>query len=164
MGHTGPLGSGAKHKIAETAEPMTEEEKCSTWWHQTACGGGAMGDYYCYGAIVSYWMIGKSAVASMGMRINSITTLGDAEDNATILVRYPDCYAVLEGTWTTYNHTFKSPIIYGTKGTWVCVWHNLIGDTDMALLIVENADTSKSNSDFYTVSAEQLPLLEMEGK
>ena len=50
---------GAKHKIAETAEPMTEEEKCSTWWHQTACGGGAMGDYCCYGAI---------AILDAGMR------------------------------------------------------------------------------------------------
>lgn len=27
MGHTGPLGPGAKHKIAETSEPMTEAEK-----------------------------------------------------------------------------------------------------------------------------------------
>ena len=119
MGHTGPLGPGAKHRIAETAEPMTEAEKCSTWWHQNTAGGGAMADYCCYGAMVSYWMIGKNAVAAMGMRSNSIHTLGDAEDNAAILVRYPSCYAVLEGTWTTYDHTFKSPIIYGTKGALV---------------------------------------------
>ena len=119
MGHTGPLGPGAKHHIDETAEPMTEIEKCSTWWHQTAAGGGAMADYCCYGSIVSCWMAGKSAVAAMGMRINSIHALADAEDNAAMLVRFPDCYAVLEGTWTTYNHTFKSPIVYGTKGALV---------------------------------------------
>lgn len=120
MGHTGPLGPGAKHKIAETSEPMTEAEKCSTWWHQHDCGGGAMADYCCYGSIVSYWMAGKPAVAAMGMRVNSIHALADAEDNAAMIVRYPDCYAVLEGTWTTYNHTFKSPIVYGTKGALVC--------------------------------------------
>ena len=98
MGHTGPLGPGAKHKIAETSEPMTEAEKCSTWWHQHDCGGGAMADYCCYGSVVSYWMAGKPAVAAMGMRVNSIHALADAEDNAAMIVRYPDCYAVLEGT------------------------------------------------------------------
>ena len=55
----------------------------------------------------------------MGMRINSITTMGNAEDNAVMLVRYPECYVVIEGTWTTYNHTFKSPIVYGTNGALV---------------------------------------------
>ena len=98
---------------------MTEAEKCSTWWHQTACGGGAMADYCCYGSIVSYWMAGAPASAVMGMRVNSMHELADAEDNAAMLVRFPHCYAVLEGTWTTYDHTFKSPIVYGTKGALV---------------------------------------------
>ena len=74
-----------------------------------------MAYYCCYGSIVSYWMAGKPAVAAMGMRVNSIHALADAEDNAAMIVRYPDCYAVLEGTWTTY----KSPIVYGTKGALV---------------------------------------------
>jgi predicted dehydrogenase len=117
MGHTGPLGPGAKHRgINETAAPMTDVEKTRTWWHQHTSGGGAMSDYCCYGGVLSYWYAGKPAVAAMGMRINSITTMGDAEDNAAMFVRYPDCYAVLEATWTTYDHTFKSPIVYGTKG------------------------------------------------
>lgn len=77
-----------------------------------------MADYCCYGSIVSYWMAGKPAVAAMGMRVNSIHALADAEDNAAMIVRYPDCYAVLEGTWTTYNHTFKSPIVYGPRALW----------------------------------------------
>ncbi len=29
------------------------------------------------------------------------------------------------------------------------VWHNLAGNEQMMLLIVENADTSKGNSDFF---------------
>lgn len=116
MGHTGPLGRGAKHKIAETAESLTEEEKAATWWHQHHCGGGAMADYCCYGSVVSCWYAGQPAVSAIGMRINSITTTGDAEDNSAMIVRFPSVYAVLEGTWTTINHTFKSPIVYGTKG------------------------------------------------
>ncbi len=116
MGHTGPLGPGAKHKISAVAAPMTDAEIASTWWHQNECGGGAMADYCCYGAIVAYWFAAQEAVAATGMRINSIHTLANAEDNAAMIVRFPNCHAVLEGTWTTYQHTFKSPIIYGTKG------------------------------------------------
>lgn len=37
------------------------------------------------------------------------------------------------------------------------VWHNLVGDPDMVLLIVENADTSKGNSDFFPVTPQMLP-------
>ena len=117
MGHTGPLGPGAKHKgVTESAAPMTEYEKARTWWHQSTCGGGAMADYCCYGSILAYWFAGIPAIAVNGMRVNSITTMGDAEDNAAMLIRFQNCYAVVEGTWTTYNHTFKSPIVYGTKG------------------------------------------------
>lgn len=121
MGHTGPLGPGAKHRgVEESAAPMTEIEKARTWWHQNSCGGGAMADYCCYGSMLSCLFVGEKAVAAAGMRLNSITTMGDAEDNAVMIVRFPRCYAVLEATWTTYDHTFKSPIIYGTKGAIVC--------------------------------------------
>ena len=49
MGHTGPLGPGAKHKgVTQIAAPMTDVEKARTWWHQSVCGGGAMVDYCCY--------------------------------------------------------------------------------------------------------------------
>jgi predicted dehydrogenase len=117
MGHTGPLGPGAQHRgVSETAAPMSEVEKARTWWHQAVCGGGAMADYCCYGSMLACWYAGKPATAVSGMRINSITTMGDAEDNAAMMVRFPDLYAIIEGTWTTYDHTFKTPIIYGTKG------------------------------------------------
>lgn len=32
------------------------------------------------------------------------------------------------------------------------VWHNLIGNDGFSVLIVENADTSKQNSDFYPMT------------
>ena len=75
-----------------------------------------MADYCCYGSMLAYWYAGKPAVSVSGMRINSVTNMGDAEDNSVMLVRFADLYAVVEGSWTTYNHTFSSPIIYGTKG------------------------------------------------
>jgi predicted dehydrogenase len=92
-----------------------------------------MADYCCYGAILAYWFAGCNAVAVSGMRLNSITTMGDAEDNAVMMVRFPNCYALLEGTWTTYNHTFKSPIVYCTKGS-------IAGDYKSDKVIFYNTD------------------------
>lgn len=98
-----------KHKIAQTAEPMTEAEKSATWWHQHACGGGAMADYCCYGSVLSCWYAGEPAIAAMGMRVNSMTLMGDAEDNSAMFVRFPSKYAVLEGTWTTVDPHLQIP-------------------------------------------------------
>ncbi len=135
MGHTGPLGRGAKHKIEQTAEPMTETEKASTWWHQHECGGGAMADYCCYGSVLSCWYAGEPAVSAMGMRVNSMTLMGDAEDNSAMFVRFPSVYAVLEGTWTTLDHTFKTPIVYGTKGA-------IVGDYKTGKVLLYHEDHS----------------------
>ncbi len=121
MGHTGPLGLGAAHRgVTETAAPMTETEKAATWWHQAGQGGGAMRDYCCYGAMLDRWFTGNRAQAVMGMRINADTLEGDAEDNAAMLVRFENAFAVNEATWTTHDHMFKNPVIYGTQGAIVC--------------------------------------------
>ena len=37
------------------------------------------------------------------------------------------------------------------------VWHNLLGSPDMRLFIVENADVSKENSDYFDVTPAMIP-------
>ena len=120
-GHTGPLGPGAAHAgVSEQAAPMTGPERGATWWHQADTGGGAMLDYCCYGAMVSRWYIGEQAVAALGMRANLDSQWGDADDNAAVLVRFPGAMALLEGSWTTFDHGVPTgPIVYGTTGTLV---------------------------------------------
>jgi predicted dehydrogenase len=120
-GHTGPLGPGAAHAgVSETAAPMSGPERGATWWHQTAAGGGAMLDYCCYGALVSRWYIGEQAIAAMGMRANLDSQWGDGDDNAAMIVRFPAAMALLEGSWTTWDHGVPTgPIVYGTTGTLV---------------------------------------------
>jgi len=120
-GHTGPLGpSGAHEGVSETTAPMTGAERGATWWHQQATGGGAMLDYCCYGAMISRWYIGEQAQAALGMKANLNSHWGDADDNAAMLVRFPGAMALLEGSWTTWDHGVpKGPIIYGTTGTLV---------------------------------------------
>ena len=36
-------------------------------------------------------------------------------------------------------------------------WHNLISKPGMSLLIVENADTGSANTDYSSVTTDQLP-------
>jgi predicted dehydrogenase len=120
-GHTGPLGPSAAHEgVSEVADGMTGPERGATWWHQAAAHGGAMLDFCCYGAMISYWYVGEKATAAMGMKANLNSHWGDAEDNGVILVRFPSAMALLEGTWTTFDHGVPTgPIVYGTTGTLV---------------------------------------------
>lgn len=120
-GHTGPLGPGAHHAgVSDTAAPMTGPERGATWWHQEAAGGGALLDYCCYGAMVSYWYIGEPGVAAVGMKANLNSEWGDANDNAALIVRFPRAMALLEGSWTTWDHGVPTgPIVYGQTGTLV---------------------------------------------
>lgn len=120
-GHTGPLGPSAAHAgVSEVADGMTGPERGATWWHQAAAHGGAMLDFCCYGAMISYWYVGEKATAALGMKANLNSHWGDADDNGVIVVRFPNAMALLEGTWTTFDHGVPTgPIVYGTTGTLV---------------------------------------------
>lgn len=70
--------------------------------------------------MVSRWYIGQPAVAVMAMRANLQSQWGTADDNAAVLVRFPSALALLEGTWTTFDHGVATgPIVYGSTGTLV---------------------------------------------
>ena len=120
-GHTGPLGSGAKHEgVTEEAAPLTATELGATWWHTIAPGGGAMLDYCCYGAMVAYWFIGEQAISAIGLRGNLNSPFGDADDNGAMIVRFPGALGLFEGSWTTWSHGVPNgPIVYGTTGVLV---------------------------------------------
>ncbi|MFN8486026.1 MAG: Gfo/Idh/MocA family oxidoreductase [Caldilineaceae bacterium] len=120
-GHTGPLGMGERHPgVTEAAAAMSATELGSTWWHYKATGGGAMLDYCCYGSMLSRWYIGEQATAAVGLRANLNSHWGDADDNAAMIVRFPQAMALLEASWTTRAHGVSpGPLVYGTKGVLV---------------------------------------------
>lgn len=120
-GHTGPLGPSVHHPgVKETSEEMSGVERGATWWHQAAAGGGALIDYCCYGALVARWFLGEHATGVLGLRANLNSPWGDADDNAVLMVRYPTAIALIEGSWTTWEHGVATgPIVYGTEGTLV---------------------------------------------
>jgi predicted dehydrogenase len=119
--HAGPLAPGVKHPgpNIETV-PQTGPELASTWWHQTAAGGGAMTDFCSYGAIVSRWFLGEPAQAAFGLRANLNSPWADAEDNGVIIARFAKAMGVFGGSWTTLEPGVTGgPIVYGTEGTLV---------------------------------------------
>ena len=122
-GHLGPLGAGVSHPGGDEggqalARKLTGVERGASWWHQRAAGGGAMLDYCCYGSLVARWLVGESATVVMGMRANLNSKWGDAEDNAAMIIRFPQAMALCEASWTTLDHGVSpGPIVYGTEGT-----------------------------------------------
>ncbi len=116
--HTGPLGPGAAHKgVTDKAETLSSADLAATWWHQHEQGGGAMLDYCCYGCMLSHWFFGVQATAAFGIRGNFINHWSNAEDNALMIVRFPEAMATVEANWTTYNDLIShGPMLFGTKG------------------------------------------------
>ncbi len=107
----GPLSYG---------QQVTDYEKGFEWWHQAEAGGGALLDYCCYGACMSRWFLGTSPISAYGMKANFNSHYGNAEDYATITVRYPEAVSIVEGSWTTLSTGIPNgPIVYGLEGTLV---------------------------------------------
>lgn len=121
IGHTGPLGAGARHEgVSEEAAPLSPEELGAVWWHRIADGGGAMLDFCCYGAMISRWFLGCPGLAAIGMRANLNSPWGDADDNGVMAVRFPSAMARFEASWTTADHGVGGgPVVYGTEGALV---------------------------------------------
>ena len=52
-----------------------------------------------------------------GLKANFNHRFGDAEDYASLMVRYPEAVSILEGTWNTISSGYPSgPIVWGEKG------------------------------------------------
>ncbi|MBC8444811.1 MAG: Gfo/Idh/MocA family oxidoreductase [Chloroflexi bacterium] len=120
-GHTGPLGSGARHAgVSRSADAMTGPERGATWWHQAAAGGGAALCFSSYGAMGSMGDIGERANPAPGLKADLDSPRGDHHDNGAIPARLPSATAPPGGPWTTWDHGVPTgPIVFGTEGTLV---------------------------------------------
>jgi len=122
-GMTGAVGIGAKHRGTGdiVAEPMSPSEKARMWWYNASCGGGALLDMCCYGSMTSDWLAGEPAQGVQAMQGNFNSRWGSADDNACMLVRFPNSIAVLEGTWTAPALSIEpGPEIFATEGVIRC--------------------------------------------
>jgi predicted dehydrogenase len=99
-----------------------EEHLKKSWWYTPECGGGALLDYACYGAVLATFMFGTPAMRVSGIKKNFGVTDVGVEDYSAMILDFGDGVGLLEGSWSTYNpgEIPTGPILYGTDGVIVC--------------------------------------------
>ncbi|MCC6037693.1 MAG: Gfo/Idh/MocA family oxidoreductase [Armatimonadetes bacterium] len=103
-GHRGPLAG------------LPPDQQAKSWWHQRLLGGGALLDFCCYGANISLWWFGQMPLSVIGVADRLAKPFGDAEDNAVLVARYPNAFAVLEASWSQGGAVPGGPLVVGTEG------------------------------------------------
>jgi predicted dehydrogenase len=124
----GPLAAGSLHPgNTVVSGELSEAEKAAEWWYQAEEGGGALLDYCCYGACLAAWYLGGSPLSVQTLAANLASPFGNVEDNAVMLLRYPDATALIEASWTTVHDGIPTgPILYGSHGTIVVDGGNVL--------------------------------------
>lgn len=80
-------------------------------------GGGALVDYCCYGAVLARLLLGQPTAVS-GLAGNFVRDDIAVEDNAVILMQYPNAMAIAEASWTQHGKLGAyAPMIYGETGS-----------------------------------------------
>lgn len=88
-------------------------------------GGGALIDFGCYGANLITWLM-------HGQRPTSVTAVTqqikpdiypNVDDEATILVTYPDAQAIIQGSWN-WPYSRKDMEVYGQTGSVITIDNN----------------------------------------
>jgi predicted dehydrogenase len=89
-------------------------------------GGGALMDFGCYGANLMVWLMkGKAPVAVTAVTHHLKPMIyPKVEDDATILLEYPDATGIIEASWD-WPFGIKDFEVFGTKG----YLHALNGNT-----------------------------------
>jgi predicted dehydrogenase len=145
----GPLAVGSQHPgDTVVSGVLTHDELAAEWWYQAEAGGGALLDYCSYGACLAAWYLDRTAVDVRALTLNLRSPFGDVEDNAVMVVRFPDAIAVIESSWTTSHPGVPTgPIVYGSKGT-------IVVDGERALVFRDGAGVEPAPSD----AADALPV------
>jgi scyllo-inositol 2-dehydrogenase (NADP+) len=84
----------------------------------TQNGGGALIDFGCYGAnLVTWLMLGAPplTVTAVTQQLKRDPAYAHVDDEATIILTYPDAQAIIQGSWNWPDHR-KDLEIFGTRG------------------------------------------------
>lgn len=83
-------------------------------------GGGALYDFGCYGANIATWLLDNARP----LRVTAVTqTLKPAvyprvDDEATILLEYPDAQVIIEGSWNWPDHRKDLEVYTESAAAW----------------------------------------------
>jgi len=80
-------------------------------------GGGALRDFGCYGANLMTWLMhGKAPIAVTAVTHHIKPAIyPKVEDDATILLEYPDATGIIEASWN-WPYSIKDWEVFGTTG------------------------------------------------
>jgi predicted dehydrogenase len=89
-------------------------------------GGGALMDFGCYGANLMVWLMNGKAPVAVSAVTHHLKPLiyPKVDDDATILLEYPDATGIIEASWD-WPFGIKDLEVFGTKG----YLHALNGNT-----------------------------------
>jgi len=79
-------------------------------------GGGAIMDFGCYGAELSLWLKGRPARVYATTRKLKVEQNNKVDDDATIVLDYPDATAIIEASWD-WPYTKDQVEVFGPKGS-----------------------------------------------
>jgi predicted dehydrogenase len=103
-GHHGPKEIGVSPQFAN-------------WLYDPAKnGGGAIMDFGCYGAEWSIWLKGRPSRVYATTRKLKVEQNNKVDDDATIVLEYPDATAVIEASWD-WPYSKDVVAVYGSKGS-----------------------------------------------
>lgn len=103
--HNGPRALGCSEYFCE-------------WLYDSELNGaGALMDYCCYGAALAATVLGRPATVT-GVSNRLVHDFLQQEDNAILILNYPDAMSVTEASWSQIGHvTSYVGVLYGTEGT-----------------------------------------------
>jgi predicted dehydrogenase len=79
-------------------------------------GGGAMMDFGCYGAELALWLKGRPSRVYATAKKLKTAQHNRVEDDATIVLDYPDATAIIEPSWD-WPYGMDRTYVYGPKGS-----------------------------------------------
>ena len=103
-GHRGPKEIGVSQQFANWLYDPVKN------------GGGAIMDFGCYGAELSLWLKGKPSRVYATTRKMKTEQNNTVDDDATIVLDYPDATAVIEASWD-WPYTKEQIEVFGPKGS-----------------------------------------------
>jgi predicted dehydrogenase len=109
-GHFGPVEIGCNAEfLAWLTDPVLN-------------GGGAVVDFGCYGACLITWLMGGQEPESVTAILQTLKpdVYPRVDDEATIIVTYPDAQGIIQGSWN-WPVGRKDMEIYGARGYLVAV-------------------------------------------
>lgn len=103
-GHQGPREIGVSKQFAE-------------WLYDPRKNGaGALMDFGCYGAEWALWLEGRPSRVYATARKLKTEQHNEVEDDATIVLDYPDATVIVEPSWD-WPYTMDRVYAFGTKGS-----------------------------------------------